>query len=257
MTNNSLFLTHGSIARYPNAAILWSYTQGASNTQEIAVIKRSTYGAWYLVRESVVGDWVLHWVNHTVSTTNNYAVLRDGIAAGRATYIETMRVCQLPAPWDTDYGIATQRLAGARSPGDTFTHEADGLIEYIQTALCTTSTTKVRFRQQDNSNHWLLSTYPSGTLYLGEKVDGVNTWRGNTGACVVNGSRVVLVLDDIVIKVFVDDVLKLTYSSASNFKTCTNGIVESLGGGPGQIDDLVTWPRTLSGAALAELEKYV
>ena len=215
-------------------------------------ILRST-GCFGLIYD---GAWKLLIVRVDGSNDPVYACISCSNATGAHQH-DDLRIMQLGAPWDTDYGIATQRLAGARSPGDTFTHEADGLIEYIQTALCTTSTTKVRFRQQDNSNHWLLSTYPSGTLYLGEKVDGVNTWRGNTGACVVNGSRVVLVLDDIVIKVFVDDVLKLTYSSASNFKTCTNGIVESLGGGPGQIDDLVTWPRTLSGAALAELEKYV
>lgn len=91
---------------------------------------------------------------------------------------------------------------------------------------------------------------------LNEVVAGTPTSRG-TGAAgsIANGQRLVVIADGSTIRVYANNVLKTTYTTATNFATSTAGVLASLGTG-GAVADLIAWPRTLSGSAAAILDRY-
>jgi hypothetical protein len=64
----------------------------------------------------------------------------------------------------------------------------------------------------------------------------------------------VVIADGTTIRVYANNVLKITYTSATNFQTATQGRVY-LGTG-GAVSDIVTYPRYLSGEALTVLNRY-
>jgi hypothetical protein len=72
---------------------------------------------------------------------------------------------------------------------------------------------------------------------------------------VANSDRIVIVADGTTIRVFEANTQRITYAAAANFQTETDGELETEGTG-GAVTDIVSWPRTLSGAALAELQRY-
>lgn len=142
----------------------------------------------------------------------------------------------------TDYGSVTQRLAGARSAGDTYSHTADCLIETTITTLPSAGQIELEFRQDTaNTDCWRVTVDSAGNLDLDELVSGTPTQRGTSAAAVANGNRLVIVADDDDINVYCDDVLEITYTSAANFKTAIAGELESEGTG-GAVSDIVTWP---------------
>jgi hypothetical protein len=171
--------------------------------------------------------------------------------------MQFVRVAQLTAPWNaSDYGLATQQLAGARAPGDTFTHEANCLIEFTVATLPGAGTQiELRFRVQDATNYWQVTVDSTGALDLDEVVAGVVTQRGTAAGVIANGDRIVITAVGQTIKVYEANTLRITYATAANFATETDGELETEGTG-GAVTDIVSWPRTLSGAALAELQRY-
>src|SRR5690606_5532771 len=110
--------------------------------------------------------------------------LQDPSASERLYWRDWLCAVNLRAPWNTDYGIATQRLAGARSAGDTFTHEADCLLEFTVTTLPSADQIEMRFRAQDASNYWQVTVDSSGNLDLDEVVGGVVTQRGTAAGVI-------------------------------------------------------------------------
>jgi hypothetical protein len=199
------------------------------------------------------GVWRLHYPFADLADDNLYPVIA---VAGHVTVVKDwhfVRVAQLPAPWNSDYGLATERLAGARSDGDTFSHNADCVFEIEVTTAPTTATAIVAFRQQDASNEWRLQINTSGDLKLVELVGGAPTTRGDAAGVVSDGSRVVVVMEDDAIIGYCDDAEVWSYSSAANFKTETAGALKTVGTGAA-FSDLVVYPRFLSGAALATLD---
>jgi ethanolamine utilization microcompartment shell protein EutL len=226
------------------------YTVVADTDYIVANILRSD-GRFILIQDA---GWKLLWLD----TVDSTATLYPGMEVRKGTKrTDRWRVFQLSSPWDTDYGIATERLAGSRSAGDTFAHEADCLIEFQVDALPTNAADiiDVRFRIQDATNYWQLTVNGDGDLELNEIVSGASTTRGSDAGNVAAGDRVVIISDDETIRIYEDNNLRITYSSAANFKTETAGEFEAIAAG-GAVSDIVTWPRTLSGSALSELEKY-
>lgn len=218
----------------------------------VAVVMRGT-GAWLFIKGGIYTNWTLL---HVVSTGTGalYPGFGNYNAAGT---LDTFRVRDLPAPFDDDYGLATDRLAGAVSTGATFVHEANCVIEWTQTTLPSSSDTEVDFRRQDANNRWFVEAQTGGSLRLVEVVSGVETVRGATAAGIVaNGHRIVVVADGTTIRAYSNNVLRITYSNANNFATETNGQMRQLGTG-GAVSDLITWPRVLSGAAATYLDQAV
>lgn len=223
-----------------------------STAYHVAVIFRST-GVFWLIKGGAYTDWTLMWVLDTVSTATMYPMLTNHSAAGT---LDTFRVADLGGPWATDYGIATDRLAGSVSAGATFTHEADFVGEFTVDNIGSSGDNAFRFRAQDSINYWVVLTNPAGQLSLWEVVANSATQRGFAAGVVANGDRIVVVADDDTIRVYEANTLRITYSSAANFKTETDGSLATLATG-GAVSDVTTWPRTISGVAKSWLDAAV
>ena len=221
----------------------------------VAAILRGT-GGFVLLKSGAYTEWTLSFVGNLLTLTPMYA----GAWARAADFdidTDSWRIADLPAPWTTDNGIATTVLAGARSAGDTFTHEANCLIEFTQTTVPAALQTELRFRIQDATNYWQVTVDSTGALDLDEVVAGSATQRGTSAGVIANGDRIVIIADGTTIKVFEANTLRITYTSAANFATETAGKRnDSVGTEGGTVTDLIAWPRTLSGTALSTLEEY-
>jgi len=175
----------------------------------------------------------------------------DGRNPSRSDY---MRIAQLGGPWASDYGIATTRLAGARSANDTFAHEANALwIDFTLTTLPSSGNIEIEFRRTDSNNCWKLQVTSASTFSLVEVVAGTPTTRASITSN-ANGDRLLCVMEGAKTRLMRFRAGASTnssvYASVSTFTTQTSGVISSLGTG-GAISDLVTWPRVLSGDALA------
>lgn len=220
---------------------------------KFAVILR-TSGAFHFVKGGAFASWTLFMVSSQCTTATHYPQFNTQSGSGTLDFV---RVLDLPAPFASDYGLATQRLSGAQSAGVTFTHEANCVIEFVFTTLASSGNMLVNFRVQDASNYWQLWWAQfGGALTLTEVVGGVRTDRASASPSLANGHRAVIVADGSTIRVYTNNVLRFTYSSASNFATATAGELNGLGVG-GAVSDIISWPRTLSGAAAALLDLAV
>jgi hypothetical protein len=143
--------------------------------------------------------------------------------------------------WNTDYGIATNRVASPTA-GTTTTSAADALVEFTWTAA-TGQTLELDVRRTDDNNRWIVRGDQAGsTIKLIERNAGVETERSSAAQTWTNGTayRVVAIMDGTTIKTYVANVAKNTYASAS-FNQSATGIKVSHAG-----TNLVAWPRTVT-----------
>lgn len=219
----------------------WPYVLG--------IVLQST-GALFFIRYGEFTEWTLLWRTTLDNTANLYltASSQFSLASGVISYIDNLAVTDLPAPFDTDYGLVTTRLAGARSAGDTFTHEADCIIEFTLTALPSAGNyVEVRFREQDATNYWNILVDSAGVLTLNEVVNGSSSVRVTQAGLAAN-RRVGIIMYGQTIRGVHHDTYKWQYTSAANFATSTAGRIASLGPGGG-ISNLNAWPRKITGTA--------
>lgn len=225
-------------------------TNAADTYYDIAVILRSGGGAFHVV------DGELLFITQRSTDSNvhpNIATIGSNRNNFGAKYFING---DLPYPWNTDYGIATQRLSGARAVNDTYTHEANGYLEFTITTLPAAGTIQVSARRQDNNNMIRIDIASTGNLTVQEVIAGTPNARLSIASCLA-GDRIVLMLNGAQSNVCRDRSSGITQTTAYNvmgFATQTSGKVESLGTG-GAISDLVTWPYQLSGTALLELSR--
>jgi hypothetical protein len=223
------------------SAVIDSITIG-SGTWYLAFILRTT-GAFFLARNGASGAYTLAWVMGEGATASLIPTLMStGASPVAVNYVlDDAIVADLPAPWDTDYGIATDRKAVSVA-SDQITMTADALVEH--TFAAQTAVNKVvRVRQTDGSNVWRVHCIQaSGTIDLREIVAGVSTTRATTAQTWANGTsyRVVIICEAATIRVYVNNVLKFTYTSATFNQTATIASVDHAG------TDFVAWPRTVT-----------
>lgn len=231
---------------------LTTAAQIAAATDYHVAIVQQTAGNLYLIKGGTFTSWTLVYATGTGANATLYPMLAnyDGVQA-----LDWLRTAQLPAPFTTDYGIATTRLAGARAANDTGSHEADALLEFTVGTVPSGGQADFRFRRQDATNYWSVTVDSSGNLDLDEVVAGVVTQRGTSAGVIANGDRIVIATSGVAIRVYEANMLRITYASATNFATATTFLLADEGTG-GAVTNIVTWPRTLSGQALATLNAY-
>lgn len=187
----------------------------AANTREnLAVILRST-GAFFLRNQASAG-WKLVWIDSAANTSTLYATTAP---YQQALDLYAHAVKQFTLDFET--ALKTDEISGSVSAGATFTHEADCWLEFdLDTTPSVGDRLRFAFRWEDDNNCWLLWWSTTGvTLY--EYVASVATGRGS--ATIAAGVRVKVLCSGTTIKVYADDVLKITYASATNFQTATAG----------------------------------
>jgi len=244
------FLTVGRTdARVPGSVRLGAFDVATARIH--GVVMRSKGGFMFIEDGS---DYLLVWVHFEgVGATVHPAAQSTDTTEDMS--VDWIRAAQMGAPWNTDYGIATARLAGARTAGDTFVHEADCLIEFECTTISSVGRIRVHFRIQDSDNYWYVGMTAAGDLRLYEVVAASETNRMNAVGVISGGERIVIRAVDEEIKLYYDDTLAGTYSSAANFKTETDGELNDEAT-DGSISEIISWPRVLSGAALREIQRY-
>lgn len=244
------FGTGGGL-RSVNGATSIAVDTWAANTDYLLATVLRSQGAFYFIQGGAYGTYILSWVDGARVSTPLFPAVGMWNAAGT---LDDLRVTDLPAPFDTDFGIATDRKAGSQAAGTTFVHEANCLIEFTVTTMPTSADILLDFRRQDVNNCWQARVFSNGSFILNEIVAGVTTQRANTGAGFVSaGLRLVIIADGANIKCYINNVLRVTWATASTFQTMTAGVVRTIDVG-GVVSNIVTWPRTLSGAALAALQ---
>lgn len=222
---------------------------GGSVTNLGDTLTWNTYHEYILAARSTGMFYILDGKLLYVSTLGNGTlypaidVYRDGVN------VDYMRVYQLPAPWDSDYGIAGARVASP-AVDETITNEANAILEMTWTAV-TGETWELSVRRTDDDNRWIVRCdQAGGTIKLLERNGGTETERSSAAQTWTNGTnyRLVVTQEGKTIKTYVDNVPKNSYTSATFNQTATGVITNKAG------VNLVAWPHTLSGAALAALE---
>jgi hypothetical protein len=234
----------------------------ASATAYQVGVSLRTAGALFFIKGGAFTEWTLLWVDNTLNAVTTYP--EAGLLAGGGTQgvftLDGLRMRDLPAPFDTDYGPATQQLAGARSAGDAFSHEANCFIKFVCTTRPSAGNVDLRFRQQDATNYWQITVDSAGALVLNEVVAGTPTQRATAAAGINNGHIITIIAEGSTIRGLSggsgSPILRWTYASATNFATATSGVLSDVGTG-GSISDIVSWPRTMSGTALSVLNATV
>lgn len=166
---------------------------------------------------------------------------------GAGTYAVT-KASDGPEPFDTDTGLATDVKSGAVSAGTAFVHEANCIIEFTVDTLPAAGNIDCIFRYQDTDNYWVCRVNAPGALVLISIIDGSQGVPIFVDAIVSSGHRVVIVAEGSTIKLYSNNVLRGTYSSATDAATATAGELDSLGT-DGAVSDLIAWPRTLGATA--------
>lgn len=229
----------------PVATVTGLETMGNNRTYHVLVIEM-TSGAMLLLKEAAsFPEWTMvYFVPGLTSAARSYL-------SGLSSSFGKVKMFDLGAPWNVDYGIATSKLDGARADGDTFAHEANCQINFK--LVTRADGQQVAVRMQDASNYWRLDVAGDGSLALQEVNDGTPTSRATAAAgSVVNGQTITLILKGTTIVVRAVNVVKITYTSASSFSGAAGGKILALGVG-GAISDIVAMPREISGAALTAL----
>jgi hypothetical protein len=204
----------------------------------VAVVQRAA-GFWAFLRGAGFPNWVLEWVG--VTTTGN---LYPSMAVNSTTFVgnvDTLRGVDLPAPLDSDYGFATQRLSGARAANDVFIHEPNIFLEWKQTTLPASGNTDIRFRVVDANNYLQATVSSTGALTINEVLAGTPTQLFTSAAAVAANNRVSITADGSAIRAYVGVVTKGSGTS-TNFLDASSGLISALGTS-GAVSDLISWPR--------------
>lgn len=220
----------------------------AMNDLYVAMVMRGT-GMFYLVKGGgTYVDWTLLWVSVVGTDANLYPSI---IGNTKTTTQDYIRCAQLGAPWNTDDGIATQILAGARSAGDSWTAEKDFILYFTVTTLPTAGNIEIRFRAQDATNYHQLLIDSTGAWDWNIVTAGVPADKLN-GSGITAGMRVgIRALGNAVYCPHKGSVTAAT-SNTPQFNTGTGGLLNDLGTG-GAVTRIEVWPVSLSGNALSQI----
>lgn len=196
-------------------------------------------------------EWSLVYVGNVSTATNLYATI-SSFGSGRVC--DFMRVQQLGAPFDSQYGLATQRNSGTQTVGATIPHTANVAMEFIVGTRPSAGDMEVTFREQDATNKLSVRITSAGVLSLQQYLNSATPTALVTGSgTIVNGDRIYISASGSNIGIYVNGVLHISTTTATNYQTAILGTYLSSGTG-GVMTDWITWPYTQSGAALTALE---
>jgi hypothetical protein len=212
---------------------------------QYAIVLRSA-GAYYLIKGGIYTEWTLVWVTKLGTTATLYPAIESYNAAGTA---DSLRVAQLSKPWSDTNGIATNITASANA-GATTTSLANAIIEATWTAV-TSETFELSVRRTDDDNRWVLRySQADSTRKIIQIEGGVETERASGAITLTNGTayNIVALCYGNTIQIGGSS---LKYESATFNNTATGVKVSHA------VTNLNTWPRTISGSALAELNRFL
>lgn len=216
-------------------------------------------GAFILIKGGAFSDWTLVWVATNGSAATVYPAIATVFRTATCDY---MRVSQFPAPWTTDYGIADVHATPSVS-GTDYAGQASAIIDQVVTAPASLAgEAGYWFRKQDSSNGYKAYFDSAGAFRCDCYVAGTPTNVVNVAGVITgSGTRTIRVIADgtslrfytLSGTTWTQRGGTITDSNFSGQTTITPFADASWTGGGGSIGQLDSWPRTLSGAALAAL----
>jgi len=220
------------------ARTITSYT---NTTYDLILVCRAS-GMYYFIKGGAETSWRLLWVSK--GGTHNVYPCTTILNTVTIYTADNFKVARLTSPFNSEYGFASTVLGGERAEGNTFTHEGNCIVEWTATTIADSQ--YVYIRGQDATNYWKIGVNANGSMTLQEVVAGSATSRATAASgSIANGDRVVVIANGTNILVFVNNVIKLSYASATNFATATNGKLLALGSG-GAISTIVSYPLTMA-----------
>jgi hypothetical protein len=235
-----------------NASVLFG--QPAINQDyRFGIILRSS-GFFVVGKGGGIGStYKLIWPMDENNTATVYPFFSNFASAGG---MDALLVSELSAPWNDSFGIVTQRRETVLD-GDEITHEANGFVRFTWQAV-TGQVLEMDIRRTDADNRWIVRCDQAGsTIKIIERNAGTETERSSAAQTWTNGTNysITALMDAAEIRTFVSLIdgglfFRNVYSTATFNQTATIAKVDKAGA------NLVSWPRTLSGAALAELERW-
>lgn len=213
-----------------------------AGAHDYAAVMRGT-GGFLFGRSGGSGTYTLLWVYNTGTAAE---FLKAFVASGGTTInflMDDVRVIDLPSPYTTDYGLATDRKATSAA-NDTITMTANAIVEHTLTAA-TGVTQDIMVRRTDDNNCVIIRCdQTNSTIKLYEKNAGVETEKtgGTTSQTWTNGTqyRVVITLDGSTVKTYVANAAKNSNASVTFNQTATGAKVDCAG------VDFVSWPRAVA-----------
>lgn len=207
---------------------------------EIAVSLRSA-GAFYAIRGGAFTNWTLFWVDNYQPFTPLYARFNNYNHTG---YLKSWRELQQPAPWNSDYGIATSRTASPVSPV-IGTQLADAIVEFTWT-VAAGETLEIYLRQSNSNNRYIVRCSQVGsTIKLIRLVAGGETEIKSTVQTFTNLAvyRLLFILEGGTITGFVGNNPPVWQQTGETFNLSATGIGAS---GFATGSNLIAWPRSLA-----------
>ena len=241
---HAFYFNDNQIYLYDNDGTLIDNYSFTNTTYRIAIILQ-TIGAVYVIKGGAFTEWTIIWVGRIGNTTPLY-LMRTGFAGSQK--LNSVRISTLPAPFATDFGVATSSSA-TPAVNDTITQAADGIVFMTWTAV-TGETWDFSVRGTDDNNRWIIRSDQGGsTIKLIEVNAGSETERASAAQTFTNGVAYTLTVFCFgnKIRAYIADASKWNYASAAFNNTAT--IVKTNKAGT----NLVAYPKTLSGAAVSVL----
>jgi hypothetical protein len=209
------------------------------------IVLRAT-GAFYFANGGIYSNTLL-WVANVGTQTPLYAGMGNFDGVGT---LDNFKEGQLAAPFTSDAGIATNIVA---SPGvnEVTASEADSITEMTWQAA-TGQVWNLYIRWTDDTHTYCVRADQTNSTIKLIEINGGETEKASAAQTWTNGTnyRVCVIASGNTIRVVVSTSLKLNYASATYNNTAT-GIKTDRAG-----TNLITWPRTLSGSAATELNRF-
>jgi hypothetical protein len=230
------------------------YSRGLSPgvTYQLAMVL-ATDGVHFLVKGGAqYPEWIRIYRSVWNTTDNLYVDFGNYDHTGS---LDNLRVVDLPAPWNTDTGGASTYLAGSQPLNQTFTHDADGNLDFKIVTLPSVANAEVVIRRQDANNYWFIRVTSAGDIGLYEVVGGAGAvQRGLAAGTLSNGVIISIRAEQATIAALLNGrETQWSYELADNFYTETDGEIITLDLGA-DIADITSWPMYISGTALSVLE---
>lgn len=236
----SVYTTGGSVGIRTSVGLaggLLFATLSTGTVYQFVSILRST-GCFVLIKGGSFTNWTLLWVHNQDSTATLYPAFTNFDSIGTLDNFRVLDLAQIA----TDAQVYTNRLVSPIA-GTATTHAADALIEF--TFSYAGAVMYFQYRRTSATNSWEVDA-DTGSVTLFQVVAGVYTSRGTVGStfAATNTYRVVIVAEGNVHKVYVNNVLKITYTDAGNFQNTATGI--SVDAVSASMSEVIAWPRTVA-----------
>lgn len=183
---SSIWLSTTAISAWDGAAATALGAVTASTTYQVALVLRATGCFFFIKGGSQFTSWTLAWIFTNATSTPLYPSFQGDTTIGLAEYAY-LRVRDLPAPFATDYGIASVNVASPSHLASQ-TATADQIIDLDVTAPgVLADEAGFRYRILDANNYWRAYFNAAGAFRLDSVAAGVATNRISVAGVIAGG----------------------------------------------------------------------